>query len=227
MSLQYIINNCDGITIDRRKMVGIQYTRNQIPRISETPTKNPWRFKISMPNSMKYGNVRNVLESIDNLDRRLPEVITFGNNPKLAWLFRYQGQANISQLSNITVSNFVGNQLTLQNLPVMAASNFLFRANDLIQLSEYAYPFTIVNDVPRGSTGTVTVTTNRPNILTNAVIGQTLKYGANCEFTLFCTNMPTYKLIPGGTTYTDDILTGNAFISWDSEFELYEYVGLS
>lgn len=225
MGLQTIIDNSNGLAINRRKLIGIQYTRNQIPRISETPGRQPWRFTVSLPTQLKYGNVRALLEALDALDRGSPEVITFGNNPKMNWIFRYQGQATESQLSNITVSSFTGNQLVLQNLPVMPSDFYLFRANDLIQLADYSFPFTVVNDVPRGSTGTVTVTTHRPNILTNPVTGQKLNVGSNCEFTLFCNNMPTYKLIPGGVTYEGDVLTGNAFIEWQESFELYEFVG--
>ena len=49
--LQTIIDKCNGLNIDRRKMVGIQYTRNESPRTSQTPTFNPWRFVLDMPSS--------------------------------------------------------------------------------------------------------------------------------------------------------------------------------
>jgi len=227
MSLQTIINNSNQLTINRRKMVGIQYTRNEIPRVSETPTTNPWRFTVSLPNNLRYGTARSVLEAVDRLDRVLPEIITFSNLPSLSWIFRYQGTATLSQLNTITVSSFVGNQLTLTNLPVLPSTAVLFEPNDLIQIGTNPYPFTVSSQVVRGSSGTVTVTTGRPNILTNPVGGNSIIVGNACQFRMFCPNMPTYKLIVGGTTYQGNVLTGNALIEWSSDFELYEYVGLA
>jgi len=49
--LQTIIDNCNGMQINRRKVVGIQITRNEIPRVSTTPTKNPWKFSLDMTSS--------------------------------------------------------------------------------------------------------------------------------------------------------------------------------
>jgi hypothetical protein len=54
--LQTIIDKANGLTIDRRKVVGVQITRNEIPRTSLTPTKQPWRFVVTVPNSLRYYN---------------------------------------------------------------------------------------------------------------------------------------------------------------------------
>ena len=225
MSLQTIVNNASGITFNRRKMVGIQYTRNEIPRVSETPTTNPWRITLDMPANLKYQSNRALLEAIDALDRRLPATITFADNPNMNWIFRYQGAAGVSQLNNMYVSAFVGNQLTLQNIPVMNSTNVLFAANDLIQIGNNPFPFTVVNTVLRGTGSTVTVTTHRPNMLTNAVTGLGITVGAACSFRMFCPNMPTYRLVPGGATYIGNQLVNNAYIEWTSSFELYEFTG--
>lgn len=227
MSIQSIIDRSTGISINRRKMVGIQYTRNQIPRISETPTYNPWRFTITMPNSLRYYEARQIIEAIDLLDRRAPEIITFGNNSNMRWIFRYQGQMSVSQISNVRVVSFVGNQLILDNLPVIGATRPLFEANDLIQIGNFPYPFTVTSQVQRGTGSQVTVTTHRPNILTNDVSGLGISVGTDCQFRIFCNNMPTYKLFPGGAKVVNGELINNAYIEWSSEFELYEYVSLA
>lgn len=225
-ALQTIINNSSGININRRKVVGIQYTRNSIPRVSLTPTLDPWRFTVEMGTQFRYGDVRALLEALDALDRVYNEVITFGNDPRLAWLFRYQGVATQNQLDAITVESFIGNQLVLGNLPIMNSSRTLFAANDLIQIGDNPYPFTSVTDVLRGGSATVTVTTHRPNILTSDVVGNNITVGSSCQFNIFCPNMPTYRLFPGGTTYTSNgIMTGNARIEWSEAFSLYEYLG--
>jgi hypothetical protein len=222
--LQTIVDFCGSLKIDRRKVVGIQFTRNEIPRVSETPTKNPWRFTLELPNSFKYYEARALMEEIDNLDRTTPQLITFSNNPALNWIYKYQGTMSIAQINGITVQSFIGDQLVLQNLPVLPSTRVLFGANDLIQIGNYTYPFTSTTQVLRGSGSTVTVTTNRPNIISGAVAGAGITVGNACEFYMFCPNMPTYKLIPGGQTMLQGQVISNALIEWSDAFQLYEWV---
>lgn len=230
MSLQTIINRCNSIQIDRRKVVGVQITRNEIPRTSVTPTKNPWRFTLTMPPILKYLDARSVIEELDRLDRYQTEIVSFSGNSKLAWIFRYQGVMTSGQVSAITVSSFTGNQLVLDNLPTIGSSNVLFEPNDLIQIgtsNSKPYPFTSVTQVLRGGGSTVTVTTNRPNILTGSLAGLGIIVGNACQWRVFCPNMPTYRLLPGGWTTLDGTKTAinNAYIEFSDDFTLYEYVG--
>ena len=164
------------------------------------------------------------MEAIDHLDRYTPQLITFSDLPQLNWIFRYQGQMSQAMINALTVSSFVGDQLTLTNLPVTSSSRVMFEPNDLIQIGNYTYPFTSVTQVLRGSGGSVTVTTHRPNIIPDNVVGEHIKVGSSCEFNLFCPNMPTYRLFPGGTMYNENReLISNARIEWSDNFELYEY----
>ena len=223
--LQSIINACNGLSIDRRKMVGIQYTRNEIPRVSQTPTRNPWKFTLDMPNSYRYNEARSLMEALDTLDRTTPEVITFSENGKLDWMFRYQGTMSLANRNAITVQSFVGDQLVLQNLPVIASTRVLFEPNDLIQIGNHYYPFTSTTQILRGSGSTVTITTNRPNIITDNVVGNGITVGNSCKFTMFCPNMPTYKLIVGGYQKINGTQVGNALIEFSDAFQFYEFVG--
>lgn len=222
--LQTIVNFCNSMQIDRRNVVGTQITRNEIPRVSLTPTYNPWRIKLEMPNSFKYYEARALMEQIDTLDRYTPQVITFSNLPQLNWIFAYQGTMSTSQINTITVQSFVGDQLVLQNLPVFPSSRVLFEPNDLIQIGNYTFPFTSTTQVTRGIGSTVTITTSRPNIITSAVAGAGIKVGNTCQFYMFCPNMPTYKLIPGGQTMSRGSVISNALIEWSDAFQLYEWV---
>jgi hypothetical protein len=223
--LQTIIDKCNGLTIDRRKVVGIQITRNEIPRTSLTPTTQPWRFVLEMPSSLYYYNNRDLLEALDTLDRYQPELVTFSNNPCLSWIFRYQGTMSSAMISNIRVLSFIGNQLILQNLPVVSSSRILFEPNDLIQIGAYTYPFTSTTRVTRGTGSTVTITTNRPNIISSSVINSNITVGNDCEFNMFCPNMPTYKLIPGGYVRSNGSTLNNALIEFSDAFTLYEWTG--
>ena len=223
--LQTIINKASGLNIDRRKVVGIQITRNEIPRTSVTPTKQPWRFTLEMPPSLRYYNNRDLLEALDTLDRVTPQVVTFSDNACLSWIFRYQGTMTTAMINNITVQSFVGNQLVLTGLPTIPNTRVLFAPNDLIQIGTHTFPFTSTTEVLRGTGTTVTVTTNRPNIITASVVGNGITVGNDCEFYMFCPNMPTYKLIPGGYVSSNGVTVNNALIEFSDDFTFYEYVG--
>ncbi len=227
-AIQTILDNCNGLTINRRKVVGQQITRNQIPRVSTTPTKNPWTMELDMPTSFKYSDARALMESVDTLDRTGYEDVTFSNNACLSWIFRYQGTLPLTQLNQMTVSSFVGNQLILSNVPAINQNRVIFEPNDLIQIAGFPYPFTSTTRVVRGTGGTITITTHRPNIITGSITGLNILVGNNCIFRLFCPNMPVYKLIVGGATYAaGNTLINNALIEWSDPFQLYEYVGTS
>lgn len=225
VGLQDIVNRASAMKIDRRKVVGVQITRNEIPRTSLTPTRQPWRFTLTMPNSLRYYNSRDILEALDTIDRYTPQTITFSNNSCLSWIFRYQGAMTAGQISALTVTSFIGNQLILSGLPTVGAGTVLFEPNDLIQIGSHTYPFTSTTQILRGSGGTVTVTTNRPNIITGIVVGDGLTVGNGCTFNMFCPNMPTYKLIPGGYVADGASTLNNALIEFSDDFELYEWVG--
>ena len=66
----------------------------------------------------------------------------------------------------------------------------------------------------RGSGSTVTVTTSRPNILTGTLTGLGVIVGNNCQFNMFCPNMPTYKLTVGGQKMisSNNTIINNALI---------------
>ena len=224
--LQTIIDRCNGIKINRRKVVGIQYTRNEIPRVSQTPTTNPWKITLDMPNSFRYSEARALLEQLDTLDATTPQIVTFGDLPALSWIFQYQGALNSTQLSGITVQSWTATTMVLTGLPAVGAGTVLFQPNDLIQVSTYPYPTTVVNQVLRGAGSTVTVTTQRPNIITTgSVVGHGIVVGANCQFNMFCPNMPVYKLIVGGYIGNGTTVTNNALIQWSDTFNLYEFTG--
>jgi hypothetical protein len=182
-----------------------------------------------MPNRYRYSEARDLMEALDKLDRITPQIITFSNLPKLSWIFRYQGVLSQAQLNTITVTSFVGSTLTLNVSGVGgSATAVIFEPNDLIQIgssNEYPYPFTSTTQVLRGTGSTIVVNTSRPNILTGNLVGKGIIVGNNCQFNMFCPNMPTYKLIPGGYIGNGATTTNNALLEFSDSFGLYEFVG--
>jgi len=223
--LQTVINYSNTMLVDRRKVVGTQYTRNEVPRVTQTPTLNPWKFTFELPNSFRYSEARALMEEIDTLDAFTPQLVTFSNNSTLNWIFAYQGTMTPAQISAITVVDYTGNQLILNNIPPINASRLLFAKNDLIQIAGHPYPFTSTTDVYRGTDISVTVTTSRPNIITSNIYASRIVVGNACQFNLFCPNMPKYKLTVGGQLMQDGQLINNALLNWSSGFLMYEFVG--
>jgi hypothetical protein len=223
--LQTVINYSNTMLVDRRKVVGIQYTRNEVPRSTLTPTLNPWKFTFELPNSFRYSDARALMEELDTLDQWQPQVISFNSNPNLTWIFAYQGTMSTAMINNMRVESFIDDQLVLNNLPAIASTRLLFAKNDLIQIVGFPYPFTSTTNIVRGTGSTVTVTTNRPNIITSSVTGLGIIVGNTCQFNLFCPNMPKYKLVVGGQKMVNGQLVSNALLNWSSGFLLYEYVG--
>lgn len=226
MSLQKIINISNKLSFNRRRVVGIQYARNEIPRVSETPTFNPWKLQVSVPASLKYNEARAILEDLDRMDKTIPEVITFNNSPGLSWLLAYQGGLTSIQRGNVIVQSFIGNQLVLNVSTVsVSAGTYILKKGDFIQIQGQPYPFTSTTDVTRGVGSTVVVTTHRPNIITDSISGYQLNWGNDVQFQVFCPNMPTYSLTPGGYHRVGNTVVNNALVSFDSDFNLYEFVG--
>lgn len=226
MGLQNIVNICDSIEINRRKMVGIQFTRNELPRVTETPSYNPWRMTLTVPARLRYSDSRQILETIDTIDRRTPENVTFGTLG--TWMFGYQGSLTPIQRSNVTYNSFIGNQLVLNVSGITGATStsVVLEQGDFIQVSGYPYPFTSTTQVLKGTGSTVTVTTHRPNILTTVPgNGTPMRFGSDVIFNMFCPNMPTYKLMPGGSKYSvNGVLLNNAYVQWSDNFVLHEWV---
>lgn len=236
MSLQAIIDIAERISIDRRKVVGIQYSRNEIPRISETPTRNPWKITISPSESLVYSDSRAILETLDLLDRKTPEPVTFKTS-RAQWMFRYQGVLQRIQLNEIRVVSFIGNQLRVFIpsfvLNTVAVGSILFDVGDFVQITGspgtagYPYPFTVTSAV-RYTPGQVvnnvfTITTHRPNFISGTVSDYYLNVGSECVWNMFCPNMPTYSLVPGAQRMNGLELINNARIAFDDDFLLYEY----
>jgi hypothetical protein len=217
--LQTIVNYSDSLTINRRRLVSVQYTRSEIAKVNETASRNPWRFSLGISAALRYQDSRELLEQLDYLDRTRAEIISFnqstGASSGLAYMFAYQGALTQGVLDQITVASFSGNRLVL-NVPAMATGTVIFKKGDYIQIKGFPYPFTSTTDVVKAAGSTVVVTTHRPNFISNIGTTPGINVGNAVQFRMLCINMPTPKLSPGGS---------NAIVTWGSGFELYEYTG--
>ena len=168
MSLQNVIDNATQITFATRKTSNSTVSRNGRLKTSLLVGNQPFVFSVAYAPVATYADVRGVLEDIDQLDAVQKEAIDIGGtNTGLSWITAYQGDLDSTQLNAITATTtYSGRTLTLSTASVVGSpSDYVFKKGDFFQLDGgYKYPYKVVDDVQLGSSGTITVTLNRPVI---------------------------------------------------------------
>ena len=183
------------MTVNNRRTVGQQVSRSGQMRIAQYLTSVPWVFTITPHNYLYYPQVRDVIQSIDNLDRQLPEAIIF-NSSNLSWFTKMQGTATAATLATTPTANT--QVLTL-------SSNGTYMAGDFIEVGGYVYKVT------EDSAGT-TVYIHRP-LIGSPASGSTVLMGNAVSFNVVAERCPTYTLNP---------MTNGAFVQWDGDFVFRE-----
>ncbi len=212
MSFQTIFEIQQSMTVNNRRTVGQQYSRSGQVRVAQYLTAVPWVFTVVPHNYLPYATSRDIIQTIDNLDRQLPETITFTSG-NIGWFTEYQGdlttvQANALTLAAVPAAN--SQIITVGNLPGVAGTKAVFRAGDFLQLGSYSYKVTA--DVLRGLDTTVSVSLHRP-VIGTVTTGTLAGVGNACEFTVLAEKCPTYTLMPA---------PGGAFVQWDDAFVFRE-----
>lgn len=212
MSFQTIFEIQQSMTVNNRRTVGQQVSRSGQVRVAQYLTAVPWVFTVTPHAYLPYATSRDIVQTIDNLDRQLPETITF-SSANLAWFTDYQGDLSTAEVNALTLASVpVANSQTISvgNLPSVSDSAVVFAAGDFLQLGNYTYKVT--QEVLRGGASTVSVTLHRPVIGTPSV-GTLAGVGNACEFTVLAERCPTYTLMPA---------PGGAFVQWDDAFVFRE-----
>ena len=214
MSFQVVFENQQSMTVNNRRMIGQQVSRSGIVRTAQYLTVVPWVFTVVPHNFLYYPTARQIIQSIDNNDRELTEVISF-TSAQLGWFTAYQGELTTPQANALTLASVPpANSLTVSigNLPAVGSGVIVFKAGDFIQIGAYSYKVT--SQVLRGAGSTVTVTLHRPVIGTPST-GTLAGVGSACTFTVLAEKCPTYTLTP---------MTNGAWVNWDGEFVFREYI---
>lgn len=197
MSFQTIFEIQQSMTVNNRRVVGQQVARSGYITVAQYLTAVPWVFTVMPHNYLYYPQVRDIIQTIDNKDRQLPETIIF-NSSNLSWFTKMQGTATAATLNGAPTANTQTLNLT---------SNGTFKAGDFIMISGYTYKITA------DSAGSV-VYIHRPLIGTPAS-GTTVYMGNDCSFNVVAEKCPTYTLNP---------MTNGAFVQWDDAFVFREYI---
>lgn len=208
MSFQTIFEIQQSMTVNNRRTVGQQVSRSGQIRVAQYLTAVPWVFTVTPHSYLSYATSRSIIQTIDNLDRQLPETIIFNSN-NLAWFTRYQGGAASTPTGVTLATTPAPNSqvLSLANLPV--ATGDIFKAGDFIMIGGYTYKITA--DVAyTGPTATVSI--HRP-VIGTPVAGNAVSCGNNCTFRVLAEQCPTYTLMPA---------PGSAFVQWNEAFVFRE-----
>lgn len=212
MSFQTIFNVQQSMTVNNRRTVGQQVSRSGQVRVAQYLTAVPWVFTVVPHNYLPYSTSRDIIQTIDNLDRQLPETITF-SGANLAWFTEYQGDLTLAQANALTLAAVPAANsqvISVGNLPGVASTKFVFKAGDFLQLGNYSYKVTA--DVLRGTDTNVSVSLHRP-VIGTVTTGTLAGVGNACEFTVLAEKCPTYTLVPA---------PGSAFVQWDEPFVFRE-----
>lgn len=214
MSFQTIFDIQQSMTVNNRRTIGQQVTRGGQIRTAQYLTSVPWVFTVTPHNYLYYPQVRDVIQTIDNLDRQTAANITF-NTSNLQWFTEYKGGLTIVQASALTLASVPpanSQTITVGNLPAVASTVVVFAAGDFLQLGSYVYKVT--QDVLRGSGSTVSVNLHRP-VIGTPVVGTLTAVGKDVYFPVYAEVCPTYTLTP---------MTNGAFVAWDQPFVFRENV---
>ena len=221
MSFQTIFNISQSISVQNRRTVGQQVSRSGQVRVAQYLTSVPWNFVVKPHNFLYYPQVRDVIQTIDNYDRQIPQTISFAG-PNLNWFTAYQGGLTTAQVSAITLATAPSpNQqfIIISNLPALGtmgangpitASTVLFAAGDFIQMGIYTYKVTTT--LLRSSFANTALYLNRP-VIGTPTVGTLTAVGSDCTFYLLASQCPTYTLNP---------MKNGAFVQWDGDFVFIE-----
>lgn len=186
-AFQWVFDNAESISINRRAVVASTTTRDQTVR-SVSRGGQVWRFDVKMPDGLAWDTSRKYIEAIDYADKFTKGVVQINNAGYNSWLTPYQGNS-----ANTTgfYANFTqgATSITLSVSPT-TASGYKFRAGDLIQLGSTGKVYSVAADVDYTST---TVPLNRP-ILDDSATGVNLVVGTAVTWTVICTDLPQWNI---------------------------------
>lgn len=185
MSFQWIIDNAESISINRKKTVASTTARDGTTR-SVSRGGQVWRFDVKLPDGPRWTDIRQYITQAESLDRVTAANIQF-NDTGHDWFVGYQGNSvNYTGFQASWTQN--ATSITLTTSPT-TSSGYKFRAGDIIQLGSSGKVYTVSADVAYNSN---TVNLHRPVI--EASGSATLRVAENCVFNVLCVQFPEWTL---------------------------------
>ena len=200
-AFQYVFDNAESISIDRRAVTAQTMTRDNTVR-TVSRGGQVWRFDVKLPDGPTWSGARQYITAIDYADRFTTGLVQINNAGYNSWLTPYQG--NSVNYTGFAASWTIGaTTITLTTSPT-TTSGYKFRVGDYIQLGTGSV-YVVVADVAYNSN---TVTVHRPII--DATSSGSLSVAENVTWSVICTELPRW------TIFARDQ------VSWSGNFVFYE-----
>jgi hypothetical protein len=198
-AFQYVFNNAESISIDKRRVVATTTTRDNTVRSISRFGQN-WKFEVKLPDGISWTSARQNIEKMEALDRTTVGAVQINNNGYNSYLTPYQGNA-----AGTIAASWTQGANTITITGGSATSGFNFRAGDLIQLGSSGRVYSVTADVAFNVT---TVPVHRPII--DASGTGNLILGFNVTWNVLCVDFPSW------TIFARDQ------VSWSGPFVFYE-----
>lgn len=182
---QYFVDKASNITFNRRPIVATTVARSGMTR-AVSRGNALWRFDVTAPDGLRYTDMRNELDAIDQFGQFTDLNISFD---AADYLFKYQGnRPNRTNLVAFIPLNFT-NTVTFNNIP---SGEVLALQGDLIKISGRVYSVTN-NAVSTGSTVTVNLHRNLIGVTANTFVSN-VEVGEQIKFLVRAIQVPTFTL---------------------------------
>lgn len=181
-AFQYVFDNAESISINKRRVVASTVTRDNTVRAVSRGGQT-WRFEVKLPDGIRWSDARPYIEQMEFLDRTTVGTVQINNAGYNSWLTNYRGNSALT----MTATYSSGNTITLTG--GTADTGYNFKSGDFIQLGTSGHVYSVVNDVPYNST---TVTLNRP-VLESAG-SYTLIRGTDVTWSVICVDFPQWTI---------------------------------
>lgn len=200
-AFQYIFDNAESISIDKRAIVGQTISRDNTVKAVSRGGK-VWRFTVKLPDGLRWSVARPYIAAIEYADRYTTGNVQINNAGYNDWLTPYMGNCN--SLSGFTASVTTGySNVTLTANPTIS-SGYKFNAGDFVQVGS-GHAYSVASTVAFDSNA---VQLDRPVIETTG--SYSLAVGKNITWNLICTTLPNWSIFARDQ------------VSWSGPFTFYE-----
>lgn len=206
VAFQFFVDRATNIAFNRRPIVATTVTRNGMTR-AVSRGNHVWRFDITMPDGIRYSDIRSQLAEIDRYGQFTNIDIKFD---RANYLFPYQGNlTNLSNIGTATIPLSIGNQVQLTNL---VTDRKIVGRGDLIKINGRVYSVLEDAFTNPGQTST-TVFLHRTLIgVTAGAVYNNISVGPTVTFPLRAIQIPTFTLF------------GYDQVAWSGQFQLVERI---
>lgn len=219
-AFQYVFNNAESISMNKRAVVSQTITRDQTVR---TISRNgqTWKFEVRLPDGIRWTDARPYIEAMEKMDRFTVGTVSLNNSGYNDWLAAYRGDGAVSNgiptgtyqaRYTLALSTSAPDTIALTSCPTFTSSQYVFRAGDFVQLGSSGQVYTVSQDVQRGSGSLpINVKLNRPVIETPSdTTTYTLAIGPAVTWSVICTEFPNWTIFARNQ------------VSWSGAFVFYE-----